>query len=418
MIAKTPHLIDERVWMRTPPRTAPEAASARNVMTLGWTSLLNDLGSEVIARLIPLYVSSVLGAPMSAVGFIEGLAESTATLLKPFFGSLSDRLKKRKEFVAFGYGLSALARPLLALTGSWQEIAFLRFCDRLGKGVRSAPRDALIADSSLAGAHGRNFGINRSMDTFGALLGVVGFGLWSYLHPAHSLDPALWKILCIVCGIPGLFALALVIWKVTDFGISAKPTPANPESVRLSGTFKRYLLVVGLFALANSSDGFIIIRARELGYSLSGILGLVALLNVVAAFTSIPAAALSDRFGRRTLIAMGWTIYALSYALFGSFTEANAPAGFAVVISVYGLFFGFTESVERAWIADLAPVEARGRAYGVFGLVVGVSALPASLGFGWLWDHFGGQVPFYVGSAIALFSTALLFILVPKSAGD
>jgi MFS family permease len=400
-----------------------EKASA-NILRLGLVSLFNDLGSEVLARLVPLYVTGVLGAPMSVVGAIEGVAESTATLLKPVFGALSDRARKRKPFIIWGYSVSSLARPLLALAGSWPEVGFLRFCDRLGKGMRNAPRDALIADSSLKGQHGRSFGLNRSLDTVGALLGVGAFGAFTYLHGDSTLTAQSWTWICLFCAIPGLISVALVVFGITEVRAEVRAevlaeVQAAPREVKkekpasLNPVFKRYLVVVAIFSLANSSDAFILLRARELDYTLPEILGMIALLNIVSALTAIPAAALSDRLGRRTLIAMGWTIYALSYGLLGSPWVTQGRWVFALVVAVYGLFFGFTEGVERAWVADLAPQQARGRAYGVFGLVVGLTALPASLVFGWAWDRFGSAVPFYASSALALLAISMLYALIP-----
>ncbi|MGK5082789.1 MFS transporter [Bdellovibrionota bacterium FG-1] len=394
------------------PKYSPSHPPERNVLNLGLVSLCNDLASEVLARLVPLYVTGILGAPMSAVGAIEGIADSTATLLKPVFGALSDRLGKRKGFITLGYALSALARPLLALTGSWPEVAFLRFCDRLGKGVRTAPRDALIANTGSPSRHGRNFGLNRALDTLGALLGVTAFGVWTQSHGEVALTQKTWIWLCILFAIPGLLAVLLSIFGVREV-LKTPSDKTHSSPARLSGTFRRYLLVVGLFGLANSSDAFILLRARELGYGLPAILGMIGLFNLVSALTAIPAAALSDRMGRRTLIAMGWSIYALSYAIIGSPWVQKMPWLLALMIAVYGLFFGFTESVERAWVADLSTAPTRGRAYGAFGLVVGLAALPASTAFGWAWDRFGSEVPFYAASTIALMSISLLFALVP-----
>ncbi|HUP56109.1 MAG TPA: MFS transporter, partial [Bdellovibrionota bacterium] len=194
------------------------ARTPRNVMRLGWVSLLNDISSEALTRMVPLYTASVLQAPMSAIGLIEGLADSTSTLLKPYFGRLSDRLGRRKEFVLWGYAFSALARPFLAIAAGWSEVAFLRFCDRLGKGVRTAPRDALLADSTVqgGGGHGRSFGINRAMDTAGALISVTGFALWLHFHGETELTAANWSVLCLGLSIPGILALAVVAFGVKE----------------------------------------------------------------------------------------------------------------------------------------------------------------------------------------------------------
>jgi len=388
--------------------------ASKTVITLGWISFLNDLGSEVLTRLVPLFVTGVLGASMQTVGAIEGIADATATLLKPYFGSWSDGLRKRKIFVVLGYGLSSLSRPFLALATGWQAVALIRFSDRVGKGIRNAPRDALIADVSTHQKRGRNFGINRALDTLGAVGGVSAFMLWANASESSQLTASNWITLTLACSVPGFLAIALLLFKVQDApATSTAILPASQSKTRLSPTLKRYLFVAGFFGLANSSDAFILLRAKSLGYELFEILGMVALLNIVSAFTAIPAAALSDRLGRRALLAAGWTIYAMTYALLGTGWVENRLA-FYVLVAVYGLFFGFTESVERAWVADLAPKEQAGRAYGWFGVVVGLSALPASFGFGWAWDRWGSQVPFMASAVIALFSTALLFAFLPK----
>ncbi len=395
--------------------------SEKNIIRLGLVSMFNDLGSETISRLIPFYLSSVLGAPMSVVGLVEGVADATATLLKPLFGRLSDRIHLRKPFVVLGYGLSALARPLLAFAGAWPLVAALRFSERVGKGIRTAPRDALIADSSSAGSRGRHFGINRSLDTLGALLGVGGFGAWIWFRGDATLTAGTWKVLALTCGVPGLIALALVVGGVIEVGprvagASSRPSGDLERTEKFTPTLKRYIMIVALFGLANSSDAFILLKAKELGYSLVETLGMVALLNLVSAMTAIPAAALSDRMGRRALIATGWVIYAITYGLIGWGVLEGHPVWFAATLALYGLFYGFTEGVEKAWIADLAPVSERGRAYGVFGFVLGAVALPASLVFGWAWDHFGSSVPFLGCAGIALVAAGVLVVGMPKTA--
>ena len=390
----------------------------KTVLRLGWVSFLNDVGSEVIARLVPFFVTGVLGASMSAVGAIEGIADATATLLKPIFGRFSDQLGRRKPFVVLGYSLSVFVRPFLAISGNWIFVAFLRFLERTGKGVRSAPRDALIADSSDHGKHGKSFGINRTLDTLGALLGIMLFGLWTWSGGQKGLTREGWIGLCLLSSIPGLAAIWILIKGVGEVSRSKSIAEGERDGKHFSPELKRYLLIMGFFGFANSSDAFILLRAKEFGYSLLEVLGLIVLLNLVSSLTAIPAAMASDRLGRRSLIALGWCIYAVSYALIGSSWIATNGVAFAGSVAVYGLFFGFTESVERAWIADLVPSPLRGRAYGAFGLVTGVVALPASLGFGWLWDHFGSQVPFFVASGVAFFSVILLILLVPSHRMD
>jgi MFS family permease len=392
----------------------------RTVIRLGWVSLLNDIGSETIARLVPFYVSGVLGASMAVVGTIEGIAETTSTLLKPVFGRLSDKNNGKKAFVLTGYLISSLARPLLALAASPLLVGFLRAADRFGKAVRVAPRDALIANSGNKLKQGKKFGINRAMDTIGAVAGLTLFALFlKFYSDAPSSIPIelsihAWKVLCIASLVPSSIAILIIYFGVSDFQAftKKKEVSASPK-IRLSPILKRYFICVVVFGLANSSDAFILLKTRQLGYSLIETLLMIVLLNLFSSATAIPAAALSDRFGRRTLIAMGWTIYAATYTAIGLNAGARQPWIFALILGFYGLFYGFTEGVEKAWVADLTEAETRGSAYGVFGLVVGLTTLPASALFGWAWDRFGDRVPFLGAAALAFFATALLFGLVP-----
>jgi MFS family permease len=398
-------------------QTDPVKPASHNVLRLGWVSLLNDIGSETISRLVPFYVSGVLGASMAVVGTIEGVAEATSTLLKPVFGSLSDRAFSKKKFVLAGYFLSSVTRPLLALAGNPFFVGLLRASDRFGKAVRTAPRDAIIANSEMgakgAFKQGKKFGINRAMDTAGAILGVAFFAAFLKYH-SLELTSYEWRVLCIASVIPAVIALTIIAFGISEPKIIIKPGAGSTGKAPISPTLKRYLVAVGVFGLANSSDAFILLKTRELGYSLLETLGMIILLNLFSSATAIPAAMLSDRFGRRTLIAAGWTIYAAAYAAIGLNVGAGRPWLYALVLAFYGLFYGFTEGVEKAWVADLTTTESRGRAYGYFGMVVGLATLPASALFGWAWDRFGDQVPFLASSALALFSIAILFALVPS----
>jgi MFS family permease len=401
---------------------AREQGSA-NIIRLGWVSLLNDISSDALIRVLPLYISGVLGAPMAAVGAIEGIAEASATLLKPAFGRVSDRTGTRKPFVVWGYAFSAVTRPVLAFAGSWALAGFLRFTDRVGKAVRTAPRDALIADSSARSGggrarYGRSFGINRAMDTLGALLSVGVLAFYLKLHGEVQITLDSWRFLCLGLAIPGALSVFVVIGGVADSPVLPKEpkkqsAAANPaRSAALPPGLKRYFIAAGLFALANSSDAFVLLRLRELGFSLPGVLGFVALHSVVAAASSLPASALSDRMGRKPLLAAGWTVYLLTYAALGSKLLEHNLSLAPLVIAFYGLFYGFTEGVEKAFVADLAPSSARGQAFGVFGLVVGGLALPASTGFGAAWEHFGSSTPFFASAALAGAALISLFLFV------
>jgi MFS family permease len=400
-------------------QTTDSRPASQNVLRLGWVSLLNDIGSETISRLVPFYVSGVLGAPMAVVGTIEGVAEATSTLLKPVFGSLSDKTSSRfskKKFVLLGYFLSSVTRPLLALAGNPFFVGLLRATDRLGKAIRVAPRDAIIANSEMgakgAFKQGKKFGINRAMDTAGAVLGVAIFAVFLKFH-SLELTSEEWSLLCVASIVPAVLAIAIIVFGISEPKAIVK-TSGPIQKTPLSPTLKRYLIAVGVFGLANSSDAFILLKTRDLGYSLLETLGMIILLNLFSSATAIPAAMLSDRFGRRTLIAGGWTIYAATYAAIGFNIGDGRPWLYALILAFYGLFYGFTEGVEKAWVADLTTTESRGRAYGYFGMVVGLATLPASAVFGWAWDRFGNQVPFLASAALALFAIAILFAVVPK----
>jgi MFS family permease len=387
-----------------------KADSSQNVLRLAWVSLLNDISSDALLRAFPLYISGVLGAPVAAIGVIEGLAEASATLLKPVFGRISDRWGKRKGFVAWGYGLSALSRPLLAFAGSWPQAGALRIVDRIGKSVRTGPRDALIADSTgPSGRHGRSFGLNRAFDTLGGVLSVGALYGWLRWHGTVEISRESWRFLCLAMSLPGVVAVVLVALGIQDVArlVSTKTGSDTPLSPQL----KRYLVCAGLFALANSSDAFVLLRLKELGYSLPATLVLVALNQLVSSFSSLPAAALSDHWGRKPLLTAGWVIYAVCYALLGSPVAAQGLLAVAPIIALYGLFYGFTEGVEKAWVADLAPPEGRGRAFGVFGLVVGGLAFPASTAFGLAWERWGSGVSFGLAAGLAAAATASLYLL-------
>lgn len=397
----------------TEPSSPAPSSSRRAVVLLGWISFLNDLGSEVLSRFLPIYVASVLGAPMKAIALIEGVADGTATILKPISGRLSDRLRRRKLFVTTGYGLSAVSRPFLALCTGWIGIAVLRFFDRLGKGVRTAPRDALIADYGTSRDHGRHFGINRALDTLGGLIGIILFALWALAYGKQTLSSSDWITLTIFSSIPGFLACLLAFFGIREPHRHRLATAPIALDTPLSMPLKRFLVVMGIFTLAASSDAFIFIRMQQMGYTLGEISVAIMFFNLVSAATAIPAAQLSDRFGRKALMIAGWSVYAIVYFLLSYPALCQSRPILALILACYGLFYGFTESVERAWVADLSSPEERGKAYGWFGFVVGAMTLPANLLFGFLWDRWGSDLPFLVTSVIAAFSILCLYVAFP-----
>lgn len=389
----------------------------RNVWAVTLTSFLTDVSSEMLANVMPLFLSNVLGAPTSIIGLIEGVAETTASLLKVFSGWLSDKLGQRKWLAVAGYGLSTIAKPFLLLANSWGWVLGVRFGDRVGKGLRTAPRDALIADSVNEQQRGFAFGLHRAGDTAGAALGLL-IGLiviWFTQRADLKLEHSTFNTLVLISTVPAVLA-------VIGLATLARETPLPKErraAPRLSlagfdARFKSFLFIIILFTLGNSSDAFLILRAQSVGLPLLGVLGMMLTFNIVYAAVSGPAGALSDKIGRKRLIVGGWLVYGLIYLGF-----ARVTAGWQAwaLMAVYGLYYALTEGVAKAFVADLVPATQRGTAYGVFNAAIGLMALPASLLAGVLWQGalgwagFGPSAPFYFGAALALISSGLLIRL-------
>ncbi len=387
-------------------RFQPEGIS-RNVWILGWVSFFNDVSSEMIYPLLPLFLTSVLGAGVAFVGLVEGVAESTASILKAFSGWLSDRLRKRKSLVLGGYTASALTRPVIALATSGWHILILRFLDRMGKGVRTSPRDALIAESTLPARTGRAFGFQRAMDHLGAVVGpLVAFLLLAALGGKY-------RTIFLLSAIPAIFSLLLIKWFVTEKKELREATATTPKlSLRpFDRRFKVFLLIIIVFTLGNSSDFFLILRAKDQGITLTHIPLLWLLLHLVKSAVSMPGGILSDRIGRKKVIIAGWIIYGLVYLGLAACTEAYHVW---LLIAIYGIYFGLTEGVEKALVADLVPGEKLGTAYGLFNFAVGITALPASLLMGFLWQLFGPGTAFCFGAGLGLISALLMKILIKE----
>jgi len=378
----------------------------RNIVALGVVSFLTDVSSEMIYPLLPIFLTTVLGSSIAFVGLIEGIAESTASLLKFYSGWLSDRLKKRKLLTLWGYSLSSLTRPLIALsTASWQ-VLFIRFTDRVGKGIRTSPRDALIADSVSLDCRGKAFGFHRSLDHLGAVIGP----LLAFFFLMQGAD---FRLVFFLAFIPALISVLVLATFVKEKKGDLEPSlPSSDQSPpRMIRKFLYFLVIVGLFSLGNSSDAFLILRANECGISLTLIPILWVFLHVIKTLTSFPSGIFSDRFGRGKVVIMGWLIYALVYFEMG---RVSTSQEIWLLFGIYGLYFGLTEGVEKALVADLVKGETRGTAYGIYNAVIGISALPASLLMGWLWQAFGVQAAFSFGGGLALLAAVLLFILLRK----
>lgn len=411
---------------------------SRNVKALGVVSLLADVASEMIYPLLPLFLTGVLGATGTFLGVIEGAAETTSAMLKLASGWWADRVRRRKPLVVAGYVVSAMARPLVSLaTAPWHVLA-VRLSDRTGKGIRSSPRDALLADSSHPAQRGRAYGFHRALDNLGAVLGpLVAWFLYELMH-VELRSVFLWSAL------PGLLSVIVLVWMVRegergsggsgrgrgtagtagdagagsgDGAMAGEQRPANPatrveSAPPLPPAFWKYLAVVFVFTLGASTDAFLLLRAQQLGVSVAMVPILYAAHNLVKAASSTPGGALSDRYGRRPVIIAGWTLYAAVYLWLAAAGSAwHAWAAFLV----YGVFYGLTEGTEKALVADLVPATRRGTAFGWFNFAVGVAALPASVAFGMVWDRFGSPAAFTMGAALATLAALGLWRLVPRT---
>jgi MFS family permease len=347
----------------------------------------------MIYPLVPLFLTQVLGAPVAVVGVIEGLAEATASALKGVSGWLSDRIGRRRPLVLAGYGLAAFTKPLLALAAGWPLVLTARVLDRFGKGLRGSPRDALIADSTPASLRGRAFGFHRATDQTGAVIGpLLALALLALFH--QNL-----RTLFVTAFIPAAVGVALLTL-VRETGRGASHGAALPR-FRLRGTdpaFRRFLAVMLLFTLGNSSDMFLILRAQQLGMGTSGVVLLFAVFNAVYAAASYPAGVLSDRIGRRRVMMAGLAVFALVYAGFGL---ARGTGWVWVLFAVYGLYQGLTDGTSRALVVDLVSPEQRGTALGVYSMATGLATFPASVIAGLLWQKLGPAAPFFYGAAMA-----------------
>jgi MFS family permease len=384
----------------------------RTVWLLALISLVNDSASEMIYPLVPLYLTSVLMAGPKALGLIEGIAEAAGSLLKLVTGVLADRTQKVKYWVIAGYGIAGLARPLIAFATSWFGVLVCRVADRVGKGLRTAPRDALLALSVEPNQRGLAFGFHRAMDNFGAVIGpLIAAGLLALGMPLRHV------LLCAVVPAIGVIWLSLAI-REPERELAAKAVPFSWSLREFPPEFRRYLIVLALFMLGNSSNMFLLLRAKQLGLSDANVPLLWALVSLVAAVLSTPLSALSDRIERRTLIIGGWSVYAFLYFLFALMPAS--PWLLWPMFAAYGVFLAATEGVEKALVADMVPREQSGTAFGWYNLVVGALLLPASVIFGWLWSTYTPTTAFAFGSACALIAAVLLrfWVMPAKFAPD
>jgi MFS family permease len=372
-----------------------------NVLWLGVVSLFTDFSSEMIYPLLPFFLTQVLGAGPAFLGLVEGVAETTASLVKLASGWFSDKVGKRKALVIAGYGIASVARPLIAIAvAPWQLLA-IRFSDRVGKGIRTAPRDALLADSVDPAMHGAAFGFHRGADHAGAVLGpLAATGIL-------ALAPGRYRLVFALASIPAIISV-FVLWLRVRENTGALPLEAKARFQGFHGLPRRFhwfLLIIVLFTLGNATDAFLLLRAQQLGVSIALIPLLWAALHVSKMAWSVPGGVMADRLGSRPAIISGWLLYALVYC---AFAFASSAWHVWALFLVYGLFYGLTEAPEKALVASIAPADRRGAAFGAYHFAIGVAALPASVIFGLLWQHYSAATALLTGAGIAL-TAALLF---------
>lgn len=375
----------------------------KNVTVAGLVSFFMDVSSEMIYPLVPLFLANVLGVNKSVIGLIEGIAESTASLLKVFSGWFSDRLGNRKWLMAVGYGISTLSRPFVALATGWHHVMGSRFIDRFGKGIRTAPRDALITESAESTHLGRAFGLHRAMDTMGAVVGpaLAFFFLGLYLNDYRTV---FWLSM-----VPGVIAVLLIIFFITE---KKKTVAVHIEKPKLTmkhfdWRFKFFVVITGLFAAGNSSDVFLILRAEQVGVPTVMIPVVYLLFNLVYSFSSIPVGMAADKFGKKRVILLGFVLFAILYYGFAIASDAKV---IWILFGFYGLFMGLTEGIQKAFLATIIPQDFKATAFGVYNTVIGIAMFPASLIGGWLWDNISPSATFYFGAITAGIS-AILFVV-------
>lgn len=405
--------------MREPDSTGTDGPAAagrrapfdlpRPVWLLGWVSLATDAASEAIYALLPVFLTQVLGAGAIAVGVVEGAAEAANSILKIVAGRMADRFGGRRRFVLFGYSLSSAARPIIALASSWWQVFAIRVLDRVGKGVRGSPRDAMLAAWAAPAARGRVYGFHQGMDSFGAVVGPALATLFLVLRPGQ------YRTLFALTIVPGAMAVLLIFFVPESDARARSVQAAGPEPASGAALPRRFWLftaVLGVFMLGNSTDAFLLLRLADASGGARYVPLMWAGVNLVRSVVSVVGGDWSDRIGRRAVIATGWLVYAIVYA---GFALSRSLTALLAWFMVYGFYYGFAEGTEKALVADLAPAAARGTAFGIYNATTGLGALAASLVFGVLWSQFGAPLAFGVGAALALAATVLLFFVVSGS---
>jgi MFS family permease len=390
----------------------------RNVWVVTATSFLTDVSSEMIFNLVPLFLANVLKAGTAVIGLIDGLAETTASLMKIYAGALSDRLGQRKWLTVLGYAISTISKPFLYIANAWGWVLSVRMADRFGKGVRTAPRDALVADSIDEKQRGLAFGLHRAGDTAGAFLGILiaAVIVWLTERGAADLTRSTFQILVLASIVPAVLAVLVLAFGAKETGVKSRSQVPALSLKGMDTRFKLFMLVLVLFTLGNSSDAFIILLGQKRGLDVLEILLMLMTFNLIYSVLSGPLGALSDKIGRRRLIVGGWIAYGLVYLGFGL-----SHAGWQVwaLYGLYGIYYAAAEGTGKAFVADLVTPERRGMAYGLYNAAIGLTALPASLIAGLLWQGafgwtgFGPAAPFFFGAGLALLAGILFWVLIP-----
>lgn len=408
---KTTH--GQRIWGLHP-----------NIFFLGLTSLLTDVSSEMIFTLVPVFLANVLDTKTAIIGLVGGLSDSTEAVFKIFSGRLSDKINRPKLLTVCGYSLATLVKPFMYLATSWGAVTAIRLSDRVGKGIRSAPRDALVADSVSAKERGRGFGLRQAMDTTGAVLGLAIAALIIYAVQGGGVELSLKAYRQLVLGsiTPAVLAVLVLIFFVRERERRRETSISQPTGQSLpvakggfDARFKIFLAITAIFMLGNSSDFFVILRAQNLKVPLVQVVTMLVLFNITYAVSALPMGILSDKLGRKRIIILGWSIYALIYLGFALATNVWQSW---LLFAGYGLYYGAFEGVGRAFIADLIPAEKRGTAYGLYQGMVSFALLPASLIAGWLWDAVNPAAPFYFGAGLAFLAVLGITALVKESPGQ
>ncbi len=405
--------------MEAKPEKASIFSLPRNVWAVSLTSFFMDVSSEMVINILPLFLANVLGVKTDIIGVIEGLADATASVLKLFSGLMSDKVGGRKWWAVVGYAFSALSKPFFYIATTWELVAATRWADRVGKGIRTAPRDALVADSIDERHRGLAFGFHRAADTGGAMVGLLIALLVIWLAQANQelLKASTFRTIVLISIVPAVLAVLALALIARDVPVQSQRAAPKFAFRGLGRPFLVFLGIVSLFTLGNSSDAFLVLRAQNLGITVTGVLIMLVMFNLIYSLISTPAGSLSDRIGRRRLIISGWLVYA---AIYFGFALAHSAWQVWILYVVYGLYYGMAYGTANAFVADLVPEQLRGTAYGTYNAIIGILAFPASLIAGLLWQGagawqgFGPSAPFLFGATLALIAALLMAFWMNK----